>query len=50
MWVAPSLDQIKVNIDGNYLGNLGNARCGGLIQNYHEVWIAGFSYLLVKEP
>ena len=42
-WIAPLEPFIKLNIDGNSLGNPRLARAGGLLCNSSDAWILGFS-------
>lgn len=42
-WLAPSDNIVKVNVDGNSLGNPGRSGYGGIICNSDGEWLVGFS-------
>ena len=42
-WSPPNRDWVKVNVDGASKGNLGKARCGGLIRDETGRWLGGFT-------
>ena len=42
-WDRPGIGWMKLNTDGLSLGNPGSAGGGGVIRDYFERWVAGFS-------
>ena len=42
-WIAPAEPFIKLNTDGNFIGNPRVAGAGGLLRGSSGRWISGFS-------
>ena len=42
-WEKPSIEWMKLNIDGSSIVNLGMAREGGVIKDEEGNWVVGFA-------
>ena len=42
-WTMPPMEFVKVNVDGNSIGDPGTAGFGGLIRRDDGSWVVGFS-------
>lgn len=42
-WERPTVGWKKLNTDGSFMGNLGQAGCGGIVKDEHGEWVASFA-------